>query len=384
MIETQVRPAVAPAWRRAAWSSVMAGFWPLLAGRAIVIGSLALARFLVTDTRITSAKAVAAAHAGLLGWDAAWYRHIAAYGYAATGKGALRFFPLLPLLARAVSVPPGVSVGAALLAISTIGTWAALALVHRLVLFETRSSSQALFAVWIVALGPAAFVLVMGYAEPLLIALSAATFLLARTRRFAWAAAPALLAGLCRPVGLLLALPLLIEGLRERRSVSAGGWAARAVAVLAAPAGAVAYLAWAAPLSGSFLYPLSEQLSPRHRGGVADPVATLWHDASDLAHRVHYGTALHAPFAVVLVALAIVAFVKWPSSYGAYAALTLAVALSAPNLDSLERYGLACFPFALALSSVARRRQLRWAILAGSAALLVGYSLLAFLGAYVP
>jgi hypothetical protein len=371
-------------WRRAAWTSLLAGLWPLLVNRAIVLVSLELARFLVTDTKVRSAKAVAAAHAGLLGWDAAWYRRIAEDGYGAAGKASLRFFPLLPLVARGLGRLPGVSIGAGLLIVATLGSWASLALVHRLVLHETRSSSQALFATWIIAVAPAAFVLVMGYAEAPFIALAAATFLLIRTRRFAWAVLPAFLAGLCRPAGLLLALPVLVEGLRGLRDLDVRGWAARALAVLAAPAGAVAYLAWAEPVSGSFLEPLRQQLSPRHRGGIADPIVTLAHDASDLVHRVHLGTALHAPVAVVLVALAVVAFVKWPASYGSYAAITLAVALSAPNLDSLERYALACFPFALALSSLATRREVRWAVLAGSGALLVSLSVLAFLGAYVP
>jgi len=371
-------------WPRAARDSLLAGLWPLLANRAIVLASLALARFLVTETKVGSPKAVAAAHAGLLGWDAAWYRRIAVEGYGAAGKASLRFFPLLPLLARGLGKVPGLGTGAALLVLTTAGTWASLALVHRLCLHETRSSSLALSATWFIALAPAAFVLVMGYAEALLLAFAAATFLLVRTRRFAWAVLPAFLAGLSRPVGLLLAVPVLVEAVRGLRETGWRGRLARAAAVLAAPAGTLAYLVWAEPITGSLFEPLREQLARRHRGGVADPFVTLGHDLSDLVHRVHLGTALHAPFAVVLVVLAVVAFVRWPASYGAYAAVTLAVALSAPNLDSLERYGLGCFPFALALASLATRREVRWAVLAGSGALLAAFSVLAFLGAYVP
>lgn len=371
-------------WTRAARSSLVAGLWPLLANRAIVLASLALARFLVTQTSMGSPKAVSAARAGLLGWDAAWYRRIAAEGYTAAGKGSLRFFPLLPLLARGLGKVPGLGPGAALLVLTTVGTWASLALVHRLALYETGSATQALAATWFLALAPAAFVLAMGYSEALLIALAAATFLSVRTGRFALAAGTAFFAGLCRPAGLLLAVPVLIEAARDARAASPRGWLARGAAVFAAPAGAASYLAWAEPLSGSFLEPFTEQLSKRHRGMLADPFTTLWHDVFDLVHRVHLGTGLHAPFALALVVLTVVAFLRWPVSYGAYAAVTLLVALTATNLDSLERYGLGCFPFALALASLATRREVRWALLAGSAALLVGLGLLAFLGAYVP
>jgi uncharacterized membrane protein len=79
-----------------------------------------------------------------------------------------------------------------------------------------------------------------------------------------------------------------------------------------------------------------------------------------------------------------VLFRRWPASYTAYAALTLAVTLTAPNLSSFERYALDCFPFALALATLTRRRQIAWAAFAVSGALLAGYGLLTFLGAYIP
>jgi hypothetical protein len=115
-----------------------------------------------------------------------------------------------------------------------------------------------------------------------------------------------------------------------------------------------------------------------------DPFVTIAHDASDLVHGRHIGTALHAPWAVVFVALAIVLWRRWPSSYGAYATVTLAITLTAPNLTSFERYALGCFPFSLAIASLTKRREVCWSALTVSAALLAGYALLAFLGAYVP
>ena len=64
--------------------------------------ALAVARFVVSNLRVSSAAARGAAHAGLLSWDASWYERIAARGYGRLGHQALRFFPLLPVLARAV------------------------------------------------------------------------------------------------------------------------------------------------------------------------------------------------------------------------------------------------------------------------------------------
>jgi hypothetical protein len=87
---------------------------------------------------------------------------------------------------------------------------------------------------------------------------------------------------------------------------------------------------------------------------------------------------------VLLVLLAAFLLWKLPASYGWYAVATLAVAITAPNLDSLERYGLGCFPFVIAAAMLTRRRNTYWAVVAFSGALLVAYAMLAFLGAYVP
>lgn len=368
-------------------ASAAAALWPFLISRAVVVGALLLTRFVVAHVVVAGARATSAANAGLLGWDASWYRVITAHGYAGAGRTSFRFFPLLPLVSRGVGLLPGVDAGAAVLVVANVAAFAAMVLVHRLALIETGDDQAAEMAAWWIALFPSAFVLVMGYSESLLLVVSVAAFLALRTGRFAWAVPAGLLAGMCRPVGVLLALPALIEvvaDLRRNGMPRLAGLAARAGAVVAPAAGALAYLAWQSTISHDFLLPAREQVSSHQRGGIADPLSTLLHDAGDLARGSHLGTSLHAPWVVVLVALAVVLLVRWPPSYGAYAVLTLAVALTAPNLDSLERYGLGCFPFALALAGLSRSPRVARALLAVSAAMLVAYAVLAFLGLYVP
>lgn len=368
---------------RPATASIRAALLPFAVSRVVVVGCVGVARIIATHVH-ASRHAVSSAHAGLLGWDASWYRRIAALGYGGAGRQSLRFFPLLPILTKGVAVVPGIGDGWALLLVANLGALAALALIHRLVLVETHDEAAAGRAPWLLALFPAAFVLVMGYAESLLLAAALATFLCLRTKRFMWAALPAILAGAARPVGLLLAAPALVEAAQGWASIGARARLARVAAVLAAPAGAAGYLVWSKVHDGSFLLPFREQLSAANRGGVADPFTTLYDDARDVVHGTHFGTALHAPWAIFLVFLVVVLFRKWPLSFGVYAAVTLVVALTAPNLTSLERYGLGCFPFTLALVSLTERRELRWGVLSVSTAMLVGYSILAFLGTYVP
>jgi hypothetical protein len=372
--------------------SVRASVLPFCVSRAIVLAALGIARFLVDQLgpslrSATGAKAIGTSHSGLLSWDAAWYLRIAEVGYGGAGKQALRFFPLFPLLGRLVGSLPGISYGTALIVLANVFGFGALVLLHALVSRESLGHETAERSIWILSLWPAAFVLVMGYAESLLLCLSIAAFLCWRTGRWWWSIVPAYFAGLCRPVGVLLALPALVEAVSWWRSSghrSLGSASSRLLAIAAAPAGMVTYLAWSAATHGSFFEPLSEQTSRLHRGGISDPIATLLHDTSDLVHGHHLGTALHAPFAALFVILTIYLFFRLPAAYGLYAAATMAVALTAPNLDSLERYGLACFPLAIAAGCLTERPMVQRVVLSGMGALLAAYALLAFLGLYVP
>jgi hypothetical protein len=86
----------------------------------------------------------------------------------------------------------------------------------------------------------------------------------------------------------------------------------------------------------------------------------------------------------LFVALIVVLFRRLPSSYGWYAAAMVLVNVSARNLDSFERYAMSAFPLVLAVALVTDRPDVERPVLTLSAAGLVGYSVLAFLGVYVP
>ena len=290
-----------------------------------------------------------------------WYERIAAHGYAGLGNGALRFFPLLPVLARSFRAVPGMTAGMSVIIVANVASLAAFAVLYRLVMFELGDEACARRAVWLLALAPPAFVLVMGYAESLLLLTSLVAFLGLRQRRYALAICAAFAAGLCRPVGMLLVIPAAIEVAASWRSLPGRERIVGVGAVLAAPAGAAAYLGWAQEVVGSFLLPMREQLSRSRRGTITDPFVTFARDARDLVHGTHLGTAEHAFWAVLLLLLA--AFIIWrlPAAYGWYTVAVLAVVLTASNLESLERYGLGCFPFVIAAAMLTKgRRSYEW------------------------
>ncbi|HEX7165786.1 MAG TPA: hypothetical protein VF230_02280, partial [Acidimicrobiales bacterium] len=182
----------------------------------------------------------------------------------------------------------------------------------------------------------------------------------------------------------LVALPAAVEGLRGWRRASGRERATRLAAVASPLAGMLSYLTWSLVEYGDFLRPFTVQQAFDRRGGFENPLVRLVEAGRQLAGGAELGSGLHLPWAIGFLFLLVVLFRRWPVSYGLFAAAILVTALSAENLDSLERYGLSAFPLVLALAEVVRRPWLEKATLALCGAGLTVYATLAFLGAYVP
>ena len=364
--------------------AVSASWLPWLTGRAVALAALALAKFEISHLDIHNAKAVADAHAGLWSWDAGWYSDLAAHGYHAVGPEGLRFFPLLPVTADVIHRVTFLPVDAVTGIIANVCALAASVVLYRLAESELGDAGVARSAVWLLNLVPPAFVMVMGYSDPVLILLVVSCFSLLRRQRWLWAALVGYLAGTARPLGCFLLVPALCEGLRGIRSTGWGERWARLVAVVAPLAGLLTYLSWTSVEFGSFTKPLTLQTDPTRHGGLTDPVVTLYHDAVNLLGGHHVGTDLHLPWVAVSAVMVIVAFRTLPVSYGLYSVAIVGVAASGSNLDSFERYALSAFPLLLAGATLLRSRRVEVTVLVMCAVTMFGYALLAFLGAYVP
>ncbi len=353
---------------------------PWLVARALVVGALLVARYGVED--LGASMRPVQLDQGLFAWDAAFYRDIAEHGYGAVG-GALRFFPLVPLLARALGVVFGGNDAVALIVVANGSALLLGGLVHRLAMQETGDARLAVRAAWFAAMFPAAAVLVMGYAEATFMALSAAMFLALRSRRWLWAALAGVLAGLTRPAAPLLAVPAAIEAARRWATASTRARAERVAAVLSPVAGFFAYLVWVGREYGDTWLPLRLQNEQRRRGGFANPVFSFFDGVGDLVSGDRFGSGVHVVWAVVFLALVVVLVRRLPVSYGAYAGVTVVFGLAAENLDSFERYAMSAFPFALAVALVTGRDDVERPVIAVAGAGLVGYATLTFLGRYV-
>jgi hypothetical protein len=357
---------------------------PWLTARIITLFALGLAKYEVKHFHITNSKAVLEVHDGLLGSDAGWYQTIAAHGYGALPRSAIRFFPLLPLLDRGLHDITSLTVGVVSLLITNVAALLVGMGMYVLVRSEWQDTLLARRAVWLIMLVPPAFVFVMGYSEALLVLLAMAFFLAIRRGSWWWAVLFGYLAGTARPIGCLLVVPAVIEVIRSWRTERWGQWPGKIAAIASSVAGTVTYLGWVSATFGGFLEPLKIQQQQGHHGALTDPVSTIYHSLANLAHGHHIGDALHVPWIGVAAILLVVAFWRLPVSYGAFALCIVVVALSGSNLDSFERYALSAFPLVMAGSTLLRSARVATVayVLCGAAMAL--YAVLAFQGAYVP
>jgi hypothetical protein len=359
-----------------------AALTPWIVARLIVAAALVVTRY--GQNQVGARPEPVALRQGLFAWDAAFYRSIATGGYGGLPHAALRFFPLVPLLTHALGFVLLNHEGVALVVVVNASALVFGALLHRLAMLETGDAALARRAAWFAAVFPPFAVLVLGYADATAMALAAGMLLALRTRRFELAIPLGVLAGVCRPVGVLLVAPALVEAARGWRATAGRERVARAGAVVSPVVGLAAFLAYAGLAFGDAFAPLTVQDQARLRGHVQSPITSVVNGVRDLAHAGRFGPGLHILWAGVFALLLVVVARKLPASYTAYAAVALVLALSAQNLDSFERYCATTLPFLLAVAFITKRPEAERAALVLAAAAMFAYTVLIFLGLSVP
>ena len=372
------------ALKRFAREDLSAALAPWLVSRAIVLLALAAARYIFGE--IGSGPEPAALSQGLFAWDAAFYRDIAEGGYNAVAHSGLRFFAGLPIIARIVGAPIDV-VGPALIIIVNLAALFYAALLNRLVIEETGDSALARRAMWLGLLAPPALVFVLGYAEALFALCAVLVFLNARSGRWGWVILAGFAAGLLRPTGVLLSLPIALFAWETfRRGNNKKGSAVLSALGIAAPVvGITSYLGWSWAAGNGFWLPLQIQSSANLRGGFVWPWTSLNGAFQSLSSGNRLGSGLHFVWALVAIICVFAAASRLPRPYTLWAAASVAVALCAPNLDSFERYALITFPVIIGAGVLTSRpKDLFRAATALSSAGLFGSSILVFFGRLVP
>lgn len=296
-------------------------------------------------------------------WDACWYSKIAAYGYEA-GTSSTNFFPLLPFLMRAVSFFLGGDIALAGLVVNAVAFVLGLTGLRQLV-HEDLDGATADRAVLYVAVFPVAFFFFAPFTEALFFAGAVWAIVGARRRHWELAAVAGLVAGLTRPQGLLLFLPIGWEAavaLRDRwRAGRPGthrlGWAdLTPVVALAIPA--VAYGSYVAFTAIVLHQPYFDSHTTWATTGAHVPWDAIG-QASDWAFQHHDPiTMLNVLGLAGFTILAIVGLRLLPVSYSLYVLPQLALTLTQQTvwpLMSTMRYLLVLFPCFVVLALAGRR-----------------------------
>ena len=308
-------------------------------------------------------------------WDALWFLRIADVGYSDADPSAA-FFPLYPILIRAVAPLLGGHPLAAALLISNLAYLGALFTVYELTRLEF-DDRYARRTVLYLALFPTAFFFLAPYTESLFLLFSAGSLLAAKRKQWAFAGALGALAAATRSIGLVLIVALALEALSQARASEGNRMSAlmKALPWAALPGvGAAAYLFYWYRTNGDWLTPLRDQ------SGWLREFHYVW---ETLVNGTRTGFEFIGSYAggfhqldwiVVTVALAALVWVVLHArpTYIAYTFVSLVIPLSfifgGRPFMSVPRFIAVLFPLFWALVAFADRFRAHELVVAASAA----------------
>lgn len=304
---------------------------------------------------------------------------VAAHGYPHSlakppPPSGLAFFPLYPMLLRAVHRATGMSFIRAGVTISLLATALAM-MVAWLTVERVTDQHTASRTVVLLSFFPWGFVFSMTYADCLVLLLSAICLLALLDEQWITAGLAALLAGMAGFSGAMLLLPCAwAAGKGFRRYGSEALFAP-----FLAPLGAVGFFFYLRIRTGNPLAAFKGQRAGLTYSGIALHPGSAWKTLTALlSHPTAHLNALTSVLAILLVAGAVVLMVQWrpPVILWLYAAPILVVGLWFNTFLSFPRLAMLAFPVFIAAA-----RRLRgpvfWATAAASAALMTGLFLVA-------
>lgn len=361
---------------------------------AIVLTAVAALAVNLPDAHPTIAFGGRDVVGGWCRFDCDWYRDIADHGYSYTRgvQSSVAFFPGYPLVAR----PLARAIGNTPLALIIV-TW--IAGLATLMLFahwcaRRCKPSTAILAVACFALYPYGWFLYgAGYGDALFIAFAIGAFVLLEHDHALLAGLAGAAAGATRPIGIAVAIGLLLRAVELQGGLPARAGRSRLaelgvpakldlralrrrdLGVLLAPAGVLAWSVWLwtrfdDPFVYSTVQKAWEQAEGPHTWFKVSFGGQLLH-GPDLGFRV--GLVVQA--LVTLVALVAVPFVarRLGAAYGAYTLGAVVLpAIATSTFQGLGRYMLGAFPlFALAGALLSERPRARVPVFAAAGTLLV-------------
>ena len=301
-------------------------------------------------------------------WDSGWYWDIAARGYyfRPDGQSSVAFFPLYPMLMRALAAPFGGGDGATWIAgivISLTACALALIAIHQITerIFESRDVARR--TVLYVVVFPWSLFLTRVYAESLFLLTSVLAISRAWDGRWWRAGLWGALTTLVRPNGILIGILLALLALRDRPGVRE--LASRWIVLAPIPAAMMAYSVYVYTLSGDPLGWMSAQAQWGYSLGHP-PWQQLIRTLTGLVELgpYHYFLSsdlapfelLHGTAALIFLAMTPFVFRRLGIAMGTYVLVSLLVPLSGNALEGIGRYAAVIFPVFMVVASMASQR----------------------------
>ena len=302
--------------------------------------------------------------------DSWWYRSIATRGYDRPPVGEQdvnwAFFPLYPMVVRALSVSDSFAVNGML--VSNLAFACSLLLLGALARRYGLSVEDAERAIFYLAFFPTSYFLSLPMTESLFLMLSLGCVLAGHHGRWLVAGLLGALAAATRSPGVLLVIPLAILFLIERRERPV--W--RALPIALVPAGTGAFMWYLHRLTNDpFAFAHVQEKWGRTAGGFWVPLFDYLGDPRAIGEQWNL-VALNFLMALLLLGAAAVLLVRRQWSPGAYTLASILLPLSTSSLQSVARYALVIFPLFFVLAMAGRRPMVDRAIF-GTGVFLLGW-----------
>lgn len=287
-------------------------------------------------------------------WDTGFYLSIVNEGYRYTGVRfpSVAFFPLLPILMRALQPITGNALTAGVL-LANLGLLASAVFLYRLAALSF-SEDTAERSVWYMLIFPVSFFGSAIYTESLFLLAGIAALYFARQHRWWAAGLCGILASLTRLLGVLVGVMLLVEWLQQvvqrRGEAQPVRWTGLAAAVLS-PAGLLAYMLYLQRTFGEPLAFIRASAAwdrvPRSPfatiAGLLTPPEQGWGQAIS-AGALPLDNWVDLSFVLFFLALGLVLLFQRRWSEAAFVILGAAIPFSSGLLMSQRRYMWALFP----------------------------------------
>ena len=285
--------------------------------------------------------------------DCSWYLEIADQGYDQIAHSDPRphnwvFFPLFPLLERALAPLLGNSFRAGVL-LANLSFLGALLVIHRLAIESGYSAAESSRALWFLCIFPTSYFFLAPLTESLFLLLVSAAFLLVQRRQPIAGAVLFSLATATRPVGLIM-LPAFALWLWEQQRTFT---IRQGLALITAPLGGVLYSAYLQQITGN---PLAFAENQAYWGRAKLSLPKLFEQLLsypfELMHPWNF-TLLNVAALLLGAFVALRLLLQRRYSWSALVALPLIAALMTGSVLSMCRFTMVLFPIFFELGRLA-------------------------------